>query len=113
VQAYIEAMPGWKSELGRKLDALITETVPDVRKAVRWNSPFYGVEESGWFLSFHVFAHYVKVTFFSGLSLEPVPPGGTAKSGSARWIDLREGDLDENEMRAWVKQAASVPGWKF
>ncbi len=112
VQAYIAAMPGWKSGLGKRLDALIVRTVPGVNKAVRWNSPFYGVEGRGWFLSFHVLTRYVKVTFFKGQSLQPLPPGGTDRSGDARWIDIYEGDeLDEARMTAWVKQAAALPGW--
>ena len=112
VQAYIAAMPGWKSDLGKRLDALIVRTVPNVRKAVRWNSPFYGIEGQGWFLSFHVLTRYVKVTFFSGTSLRPVPPGGTPKSQDARWIDIYEGDeFDEAQMTMWVKQAAALPGW--
>ena len=112
VQAYIAAMPGWKRGLGRRLDALTVRSVPDVRKAVKWNSPFYGIEGDGWFLSFHTFTHYVKVTFFAGTSLRPVPPGGTAKSQDSRWIDIYEGDeLDETGMSAWVKQAAAMPGW--
>ncbi|XWJ77723.1 DUF1801 domain-containing protein [Sorangium cellulosum] len=112
VQAYIAAMPGWKSDVGRRLDAVITRSVPDVRKAVKWNSPFYGVEGQGWFLSFHVLTRYVKVTFFQGMSLRPVPPGGTERSKEARWIDIHEGDkLDEAQMAKWVKQAAAVPGW--
>ncbi len=110
VQAYIAAMPGWKSELGRRLDALITESVPGVRKAVRWNSPFYGIEGQGWFVSFHVFTRYVKVTFFHGAALQPVPPGG-GKDKDARWIDIHEDDLDEAQMSAWVRQAAALPGW--
>ncbi len=112
VQAYITAMPGWKSVLGKRLDALIVRNVPNVRKAVKWNSPFYGIEGRGWFLSFHVFTRYVKVTFFSGTSLRPIPPGGTQRSKDARWIDIREGDsLDEAQMATWVKQAAASPGW--
>lgn len=112
VQAYIAAMPGWKRDLGKRLDALVARTVPDVRKAVKWNSPMYGVEDQGWFMSFHVFTHYVRVTFFRGASLRPVPPGGTPKSKDARWIDLHEGDeLDEAQMAIWVKQAAASPGW--
>ena len=112
VQAYIAAMPGWKSDLGKRLDALIVRSVPNVRKAVKWNSPFYGIEGQGWFLSFHVLTRYVKVTFFSGTSLRPAPPGGTPKSKEARWIDIHEGNqLDEAQMAAWVKQAAALPGW--
>jgi hypothetical protein len=109
VQAYIAAMPGWKRDIGKRLDALIVRNVPNVRKAVKWNSPFYGIEGRGWFLSFHVFTHYVKVTFFRGTSLRPVPPGGKGKD--ARWIDIHEDDLDEAQMATWVKQAAALPGW--
>ena len=109
VQAYIAAMPGWKRDVGRRLDALIVRNVPNVRKAVKWNSPFYGIEGQGWFLGFHVFTHYVKVTFFRGTSLRPVPPGGTGKD--ARWIDIHEDDLDKAQMATWVRQAAALPGW--
>ena len=109
VQAYIAAMPDWKRDVGKRLDALIVRHVPNVRKAVKWNSPFYCVEGQGWFLSFHVFTRYVKVTFFAGTSLRPVPPGGTGKE--ARWIDVHEDDLDEAQMAQWVKQAAALPGW--
>ena len=111
VQAYIAAMPGWKRDVGKRLDALIARNVPNVRKAVKWNSPFYGIEGQGWFLTFHVFTHYVKVTFFRGTSLRPVPPGGTVRSQESRWIDIREGELDEAQMAKWVKQAAALPGW--
>ena len=112
VQDYIAAMPGWKSKIGKRLDALIVRTVPNVRKAVKWNSPFYGIEGQGWFLSFHVFTRYVKVTFFNGASLRPVPPGGTPKSKDSRWIDIYEGDtIDEAQIATWVKQAAALPGW--
>ena len=112
VQAYIAAMPDWKRDLGQRLDAVIVENVPKVRKAVKWNSPFYGVAGQGWFLSFHVFTRYVKVTFFRGTSLRPLPPGGTERSNEARWIDIYEEDkLDEVQMATWVKQAAAVPGW--
>jgi hypothetical protein len=111
VQAYIAAMPGWKRGLGKRVDALIVRAVPKVRKAVRWNSPFYGIEGQGWFLSFHVFTHYVKVTFFRGTSLRPVPPGAS-KHKEVRYIDIHEGDgLDEAQMANWVKQAAALPGW--
>jgi hypothetical protein len=109
VRAYLAAVPGWKRDVGKRLDALVVRTVPNVRKAVKWNSPFYGVEGRGWFLSFHVFTRYVKVTFFRGTSLKPPPPGGTGKD--ARWIDVHEDDLDEAQMEAWVKQAAKLPGW--
>jgi hypothetical protein len=112
VQAYIAAMPGWKRKLGKRLDTIIAKNVPNVRKAVKWNSPFYGVEGQGWFLSFHVFTRYVKVTFFSGTSLRPVPPGGTPKSKKVRWIDIHQDDkLDEAQMTKWVTQAAAAPGW--
>ena len=109
VQAYIEAMPGWKRDVGRRLDALVTAALPDVRKAVKWNSPFYGIEGRGWIVSFHVFTKYVKVTFFGGTSLQPVPPGGT--DSEARWIDVHEDDLDEAQLRKWLRQAAKAPGW--
>jgi hypothetical protein len=111
VQAYIAAMPGWKRALGEQLDALIVREVPHVLKAVRWNSPFYGVEGKGWFASFHVFTRYVKLTFFSGTSLKPLPPGGTERSGETRWIDIYEDGFGEEQMVAWVKQAAALPGW--
>ena len=109
VQAYLAAMPGWKRDLGARLDALVVRLVPDVQKAVKWNSPFYGVAGQGWFLGFHVFTGYVKVTFFRGASLEPPPPGGTGKD--ARWINLHEHDLDEAQLADWVTQAAALPGW--
>ena len=109
VQAYIAAMPGWKRDAGRRLDTLIVRTAPGVRKAVKWNSPFYGMKGQGWFLSFHTFSNYVKVTFFQGTSLRPVPPGGKARD--ARWIDIHENDLDEAQMTAWIRQAAALPGW--
>jgi len=111
VRAYIAAMPGWKRAVGKRLDALIVGNVPNVRKAVKWNSPFYGTEDRGWFLSFHVFSHYIKVTFFRGTSLQPVPPGAS-KQKDVRYLDIREGDrLDEAALAAWVKQAAALPGW--
>jgi hypothetical protein len=111
VQAYIAAMPGWKSALGERLDALIARTVPHVKKAVKWNSPFYGVAGQGWFVSFHVFTRYVKVTFFKGASLKPVPPG-PSKDPHVRYLDIHEDDeLDEKQFASWVKQAASMPGW--
>jgi hypothetical protein len=109
VQAYIAAMPGWKSDVGRRLDTLIVRMVPGVRKAVKWNSPFYGIEGQGWFLSFHSFTNYVKVTFFQGTLLRPAPPGGKAKE--ARWIDIHEDDLDEAQLATWIGQAAALPGW--
>jgi hypothetical protein len=110
VQAYIAAMPGWKRDVGRHLDALITRTVPGVRKAVKWNSPFYGIEDQGWFLSFHCFTRYVKVTFFRGTSLRPVPPG-PSKHKNVRYFDIHEDDeLDEAQLADWVKQASQLPG---
>jgi len=111
VQAYIAAMPGWKRGVGRKLDALIVRTVPGAHKAVKWNSPFYGVgDQGGWFLSFHCFTKYVKVTFFRGTSLRPVPPG-ESKHKEVRYLDIREDEqLDEGQFAAWVKQASQLPG---
>ncbi len=110
VQAYIAAMPGWKRDVGRRLDALITRTLPRVKKAVKWNSPFYGLEGQGWLVSYHVFERYVKVMFFSGRILVPPVPGGTSKDNS-RWIDIHEDDLDDAQLTAWLKQAAALPGW--
>ncbi len=111
VQNYIAAMPGWKRELGRRLDALVVRTVPGVCKAVKWNSPFYGVEGQGWFLSLHCFTQYVKVAFFRGTSLRPVPPG-ESKQKEVRYLDIHEGDpLDEAQMASWIRQAAAMPGW--
>jgi hypothetical protein len=113
VQAYIAAMPDWKSGLGHRLDALISRAIPGVAKAVKWNSPFYGVEEGVWFLSFHVFAKYVKVAFFRGASLRPVPPGDSRQK-EVRYLDIHEDDkLDEAQFTAWVKQASKLPGEKM
>ena len=110
VQAYIAAMPGWKSDVGRRLDTLIARTIPDVRKAVKWNSPFYGVEGQGWFLSFHCFTRYVKVAFFRGAALHPVPPV-ESKSQDTRYFHIHEHDpLDEAQFADWVKQASQLPG---
>ena len=111
VQAYIAAMPGWKRDLGRRLDALVVRNVPKVRKAVKWNSPFYGIEGQGWFLSFHVFTQYVKVTFFRGTALRPVPPGDS-KQKDTRYFDIRADDpLDEDLLASWIRQASELPGW--
>ena len=111
VQAYIAAMPGWKRDVGRRLDALIVRTVPGVRKAVRWNSPFYGIEGHGWFLGIHCFTKYIKLAFFRGTSLRPLPPG-ESKDKSTRYFDIREDDqVDEAQLAAWVKQASHLPGW--
>ena len=113
VQAYIAAMPGWKREVGRRLDALIVRTVPDVDKAVKWNSPFYGVEGQGWFLNVHCYTKYVKVAFFRGTSLHPLPPG-ESKHKEVRYLDIREEEpLDEVQFVAWVKQASELPGEKM
>ncbi|MCY4398806.1 MAG: DUF1801 domain-containing protein [Gemmatimonadetes bacterium] len=110
VQAYIAAMPGWKREVGRQLDALIERTVPDVRKAVRWNSPFYGIEGQGWFLSFHCFTKYIKVTLLNGASLRPVPPVAS-KYEHVRYFHIHEDDeLDDNLLVAWLGQASALPG---
>jgi hypothetical protein len=111
VQAYIAAMPGWKSEMGRRLDVLVERTVPGVRKAVKWNSPFYGVEGQGWFLSYHCFTRYVKVTFFRGAHLAPLPPGAS-KDPNTRYLDIYEDrELDERQLESWIRQAAGIPGW--
>jgi hypothetical protein len=111
VQAYIAAMPGWKRDVGRRLDALIVNTVPGARKAIKWNSPFYGMKGQGWFLNFHCFTKYVKVAFFRGTSLRPVPPG-ESKHREVRYLDIHEGDqLDEKQLATWIEQAAAIPGW--
>ncbi|HZP10605.1 DUF1801 domain-containing protein [Methyloceanibacter sp.] len=111
VQAYIAAMPGWKRELGRRIDEIIVRSVPGVRKAVKWNSPFYGAgdEGQGWFLSFHCFTNYVKVAFFRGASLKPVPPGAS-KHKDVRYLDIYEDKLDEAQFADWVKQASQLSG---
>ena len=111
VQAYIAAMPGWKSDVGRRLNDLIVSTVPDVRKAVRWNSPWYGIEGEGWFVSYHVFTRYMKVTFLNGALPRPVPPGA-GNDKDSRWIDIYKGELDEAQMATWVRQSAARPGWR-
>jgi hypothetical protein len=111
VQAYIAAMPAWKRDVGRRLDALIVQTVSEVRKAVKWNSPFYGIEGQGWFLSYHCFTNYVKVAFFRGASLHPLPPG-ESRQKEVRYLDIREDDVvDEARFMRWVKQASQLPGW--
>ena len=111
VQAYIAAMPDWKREAGEKLDTLIENTVPGVRKAVKWNSPFYGVEGQGWFLSFHVFTRYIKVTFFRGAQLKPLPPVGSMDPNT-RNVHLTEYEVvDEKQLADWIGQAAAIPGW--
>ncbi len=113
VQAYIAAMPGWKSGVGKRLDAIIAKTVSGVEKAVKWNSPFYGVEKGNWFLSFHVFATYIKVAFFRGTHLEPEPPV-TSKQKDVRYFHIHEDEeLDEKQFADWVKQASRLPGEKM
>jgi len=111
VQAYIAAMPGWKRDVGKRVDAVISRNVPKVRKAVKWNSPFYGFEGKGWFLSFHCFTRFVRVTFFNGTSLRPMPPVAS-KVKNVRYVDINEVEMiDEAQMAKWVKQAAELPGW--
>ena len=111
VQAYIAAMPGWKRDVGRRLDGLIARTVPGVQKAVKWNSPFYGIEGQGWFLSFHCFTKYLKVAFFRGASLQPLPPV-ESKDANTRYFHIHEGDqIDEGQLAGWIKQASELPGW--
>jgi hypothetical protein len=111
VQAYIAAMPGWKRDVGRRLDALIVRTVPEVRKAVKWNSPFYGIEGQGWFLNVHCFTNYVKVAFVRGTSLRPLP-AGESKQNDVRYLDIHEDDqFDEKLIASWIRQASKLPGW--
>jgi hypothetical protein len=111
VQEYIAAMPGWKHDVGRRLDGLIVRTVPNVSKAVKWNSPFYGIEDRGWFLNYHCFTKYVKVAFFRGGSLRPLPPG-ESKDKNVRYLDIHEDDqLDEELVSSWIRQASELPGW--
>jgi hypothetical protein len=112
VKAYLAAMPGWKKTVGRQLDAIIVKAVPKVHKAVKWNSPFYGMEDDNWFLSFHCFEKYVRVTFFRGASLTPAPEG-TSKYPDVRYYDVYQGALDEKQFAKWVKQAAKLPGEKM
>jgi hypothetical protein len=110
VQEYIAAIPvDWKRALARRLDRLIVQAAPRVHKAIRWNSPMYGIKGQGWFVSFHVFTKYIKVTFFKGTSLRPAPPGGSAME--ARWIDIGQGPFDEKQLTKWIRQAAAIPGW--
>jgi hypothetical protein len=111
VQAFVAAMPGWKRAVGERLDALIARSVPEVRKAVKWNSPFYGVEGHGWFLSFHCYTGFVKVAFFRGASLRPPPPGAS-RQPEVRYLDIREADaVDEAQLADWIRQASALPGW--
>jgi hypothetical protein len=115
VQTYIAAMPGWKSEVGKQLDRILSRHLPRVRKAVKWNSPFYASEKTfddhGWLIAVHVFTKFVRVTFFNGMALKPVPPG-PSKMAPTRYYDIREGEFDATQFTAWVKQAAALPGWK-
>ncbi|SDG35714.1 DUF1801 domain-containing protein [Pelagibacterium luteolum] len=112
VQAFIAAMPGWQSEIGRQMDAIIVEVVPDVFKSVKWNTPFYGTEPKSWFVSFHCMTKYIKVAFPDGTSLEPVPPG-TSKQANVRYLDVREGAFDAEQFADWVRQASRLPGERF
>ena len=109
VQAYIEALSDWKYDIAKRLDDLIAKHIPHSIKAVKWNSPFYGLEGQGWIIAFHTFNKYIKVSFFHGIGLEPIPPGGTSKE--ARWVDIRENEFDEKQIIKWIKQAADLPGW--
>ncbi|MCU0797269.1 MAG: DUF1801 domain-containing protein [Akkermansiaceae bacterium] len=113
VQAYIAAMPEWKKRVGIELDALISTAYPDIEKAVRWNSPFYGMPGKGWMFTYHVLTRYVRVTFLQGIHLDPLPPGGTPRSGEGRWIDIHETDeIDHAQFLSWLAQASKLPGWK-
>ena len=109
VRAYIAAMPGWKRDVGRRIDALVERCVPGVEKAIKWNSPFYGLEKDLWFLSYHCFDRYLKLTFFRGQSLDPVPPVAS-KSGDTRYVHIHEGDAFEDQIEDWIKQASKLPG---
>lgn len=111
VQAYIAAMPGWKSEAGQHLDSLIERTVPNVQKAVKWNSPLYGIEGQGWFLGVHCFAKYIKVAFFHGASLQPLPPVASKDKNTRYFHILEDQQLDETLVASWIKQASELPGW--
>jgi len=111
VQAYIAAMPGWKRGIGERIDALVMRTVPDARKAVKWNSPFYGRAGQGWFLSLHCYTNYVRLAFFQGAALQPPPPG-PSKQPDVRYLDLREdAAIDEARLAEWIRQASALPGW--
>lgn len=112
VRAYIAAMPGWKRDVGRRIDALVERCVPGVEKAIKWNSPFYGLEKDLWFLSYHCFDRYLKLTFFRGQSLDPVPPVAS-KSGDTRYVHIHEGDAIEDQIEDWIKQASKLPGEKL
>lgn len=113
VQAYIASMPGWKQDVGRRLDEIIVRTIPEVQKAVKWNTPFYGMDGKHWFLGFHCITKYVKVAFMQGASLEPMPPG-TSKQQDVRYLDIYENDeIDEAQFAEWVKQASLLPGEKL
>ena len=111
VQAYIAAMPGWKRDVGRRLDALLERNVPDLRKAVRWNSPFYGTEDNGWFLSLHCLTKYIKVAFFNGTSLCPLPPVASKNEGTRHFHIYEDDELDEELLARWIRQASELPGW--
>ena len=110
VQDYIAAMPDWKRNVGERLDDLIVRTVPAVHKAVKWNQPFYGLEGEGWFVAFRCYTKYVQMQFFRGTSLEPVPPKAS-KHSEVRYLDIYEDDeLDDDQLRSWIEQAANLPG---
>ena len=111
VAAYLAAMPGWKGDIGRRLDDLVVRAVPGVRKAVRWNSPFYGFASEGWFASYHCLTRCVRMTFLNGRLLRPEPPG-SGKDKDARWVDIPEGGLDEAQLEDWIRQSAALPGWR-
>jgi hypothetical protein len=111
VQAYIKAVPGWKQDVAKRIDTIVSKTIPEVTKAVKWNSPFYGIEGNGWFMSMHCFKNYVKLAFFKGVYLKPPPPD-SSKVKDVRYLDIREGELDEKQLAKWVRQAATMPGWK-
>ncbi len=112
VRAYIAAIPGWKRDVAARVDALVEQVVPGVQRAIKWNSPFYGLEKDRWFLSFHCFDRYLKLTFFRGQSLDPIPPE-PSKSGDTRYLHIHEGDAFEDQLALWIEQASKLPGEKL
>jgi hypothetical protein len=113
VQAWIAAAPGWKRGVGERIDGLVVKVLPGVRKAVKWNSPFYGADPDGWFLSLHCYDRFVRLAFFRGALMEPQPPG-PSKVGDVRYLDIREDDATtDKQITAWIRQAIKLPSVKM